>query len=60
MKKGIDVYTYVEDGKHSNKFSKSKDFFNTSNSEIKTAILSLNEKYLALLMSPNHLENAKI
>lgn len=32
MKKGIDVYTYVEDGKNSNKFSKSKDFFNTSNS----------------------------
>ena len=55
MKKGIDVYTYIESGKYSNRFNKEKEVLRLGNTEIKSGILSLNEKYLALLMSPNHL-----
>ena len=55
MKKGIDVYTYIEEGKYSNRFNKEKEVLRSGNTEIKAGILSLNEKYLALLMSPNHL-----
>ena len=55
MKKGIEVYTYIEEGKYRNRFNKEKEVLRSGNTEIKAGILSLNEKYLALLMSPNHL-----
>lgn len=61
MRKKVEVYSYIEEGKHSNKFSKEKEFLiPIETNGIIAGILSVNEKYLALLLSSNNEKNAKI
>lgn len=64
LKKGIEIYQYQENQKSGtkkpNRFKKLKESLKYPSSEIKAAVLSLNEKYMALLIAPNHLQNSKI
>ena len=59
LKRGIEIYQYEENEKSGtkklNRFKKLKESLKYPSSEIKAAVLSLNEKYMALLIAPNSL-----
>ena len=59
LKNSIQVYQCISDidknSKPINKFKKCKEHLKSMSSEIKAGILSINEKYLAILIAPNQL-----